>query len=86
MSQLLLGDGGSSDLVHIPRTGSITHLVHKLFNSSLKAPHLKLDGHQLVRAHDGLMVVSPAFSELPSAGLLRLEVFRILEKRHRRTR
>lgn len=79
-------NGGSRDLVHIPRTGPVTHLVHKLFHSGLQAPHLELDGHQLVGAHDGLMVISPAFSKLPPACLLRPEVFRILEKAHQENR
>lgn len=52
--------------------------MYKLFHSGLQPPDLELHCHQLVGTHDGLMVVSPAFSQLPTARLLGLEVFRIL--------
>lgn len=60
--------------------------MYKLFHSGLQPPDLELHGHQLVGAHDGLMVVSPAFSQLSTARLLGLEVFRILDKRKQRNR
>lgn len=58
-----------------------SHLVHKLLHACLQPPHLKLDGDQLVGAHDWLCGVPPALLQHAPRGLLRAEVTQVLEQR-----
>ena len=37
-----------------------TDLVDKLLHPCLQSPHLKLNSHQLVGAHDGFLALNPA--------------------------
>ena len=61
--------------------GRGSHLVHKLFHARLQAPHLELDGHQLVGAHDGLLGVPPALLQHAPRRLVRAEVAQVLPGR-----
>lgn len=55
-----------------------SHLVDKLLHPRLQPPHLELDHHQLVGAHDGLGVLPPALLQRATAGLGGAEVPEVL--------
>ena len=52
--------------------------MDELFYPGLQAPHLELDSHQLIGAHDGGAGPSPVFLEWPSASLHRSEAPQVL--------
>lgn len=55
-----------------------SYLVDKLLHSCLQAPHLELDHHQLVGAHDGLGVLPPTLLQWTPASLGGAEISEVL--------
>lgn len=60
-------------------TETTSHLVYELLHTGLQTPHLKLDSHQFVRAHDGFLGVPPALLKNPPRCLVGLEISQILQ-------